>query len=191
MLETVREFALEQLAASGEEAAIRDRHAAWCLALAEVAGVDLGAGRAQTSWLARLDAELDNLRAALAWFEAADEPIRCCELLAIAGYWDVRPYHAEVRGWLEPALRAAPGAPAAVRAVALHRCSHDASFLGDGPTAVAHAKEGLALARELGDPFVLGRAHYVVGLAWAFSGDGGARSGALRGSSCRCYGQRG
>ena len=45
------------------------------------------------------------------------------------------------------------------------------SFLGDGPAAVAYAEEGLALARELGDPFALGRALYAVGVAWAFSGD--------------------
>jgi predicted ATPase/DNA-binding CsgD family transcriptional regulator len=171
MLETVREFALEQLAASGEEVAIRERHAAWCLALMEVAGRDLKTGRAQASWLARLDAELDNLRAALAWFNAADEPINVLRLLAVAGYWAVRPYHAEIRGWLEPALRAAPDAPAAVRVEALIAAAMTTSFLGDTPAAITFAQEGLALARELGDPLALGRAHYAVGVAWAFSGD--------------------
>ena len=53
MLETVREFALEQLAASGEEPAVRARHAAWCLALAEAAGRDLHYGQAEAAWLAR------------------------------------------------------------------------------------------------------------------------------------------
>ena len=172
MLETVREFALEQLAASGEDAAIRQRHASWCLALMEAAGRDLEAGRAQAAWLARLDAELDNLRAALAWFDAAGEPTNVLRLLsAISGYWVARPYHAEVRGWLEPALRAAPDAPAAVRVEALYVAALTTSFLGDAPAAVAYAEEGLALARELGDPFALGRAHYAVGLAWAFSDD--------------------
>jgi predicted ATPase len=109
MLETVREFALEQLATSGEEAAIRARHAAWCLALAEASELYL---RAQAAWLARLDAELDNLRAALAWFDAAGEPINVLRLLAATyWYWGAGPYNAEVRGWLEPALRAAPTLP--------------------------------------------------------------------------------
>ena len=102
MLETVREFALEQLAASGEEASIRDRHAAWCLALAETAEVRLDY-HSDPAWLARLDAELDNLRAALAWFAASGEHTNVLRLLSpIPWYWSARPYHAEVRRWLEP-----------------------------------------------------------------------------------------
>src|SRR5215207_3245544 len=121
MLETVREFALEQLAASGEDAVIRQRHASWYLALTEAVGRDLEAGRAEAAWFARLDSELDNLRAALAWFDTADEPTNVLMLIsAISGYWFVRPYHTEVRGWLESALRAAPDVPIAVRVEALH-----------------------------------------------------------------------
>jgi predicted ATPase/DNA-binding CsgD family transcriptional regulator len=172
MLETVREFALEQLAASGEDAAIRVRQASWSLALAETAGLDLEAGRVQAAWLARLDAELDNLRAAVAWFGVAGEPVNVLRLLsALSGYWAVRPYHAEVRGWLEPALRAAPNAPAAIRVAALHVAALTTSFLGDTPAAVAYAEEGLALARELNDPLSLGCALYAAGMAWAFSDD--------------------
>jgi predicted ATPase/DNA-binding CsgD family transcriptional regulator len=172
MLETVREFALEQLAASGEDAAIRVRQASWSLALAETAGLDLEAGRVQAAWLASLDAELDNLRAAVAWFGVAGEPVNVLRLLsALSGYWAVRPYHAEVRGWLELALRAAPNAPAAVRVAALHVAALTTSFLGDTPAAVAYAEEGLALARELNDPLSLGCALYAAGVAWAFSGD--------------------
>jgi predicted ATPase/DNA-binding CsgD family transcriptional regulator len=171
MLEIVREFALEQLVASSEEDAIRERHANWCLALAEVAGRD-EASQAEADWLARLDAELDNLRAALAWFDAAGQPTNVLRLLApIWGYWTVRPYHAEIRGWLEPALRAAPDAPLAVRVEALHVAALTTSFLGDAPAAGAYAEEEVALARELGDPLALGRAHYDVGLAWAFADD--------------------
>src|SRR5829696_10049616 len=172
MLETVREFALEQLAASGEDAAIRVRQASWSLALAETAGLDLEAGRVQAAWLARLDAELDNLRAAVAWFGVAGEPVNVLRLLsALSGYWAVRPYHAEVRGWLEPALCAAPNAPAAIRMAALHVAALTTSFLGDTPAAVAYAEEGLALARELNDPLSLGCALYAAGMAWAFSDD--------------------
>ena len=127
MLETVREFALEQLAASGEERAIRERHAAWCLALAEATTFDLEAGRAEVLWYARLDAELDNVRVALVWFDEAGEYVCLLRLLAaLREYWCSRPYHAEVRGWLEPALRAAPDTPALSvwlpRACRLHGC---------------------------------------------------------------------
>jgi predicted ATPase/DNA-binding CsgD family transcriptional regulator len=172
MLETVREFALEQLGASGEDAVIRQRHASWCLAFMEAVGRDFEADRVDAAWLARLDAELDNLRAALAWFDVAGEPTNVLRLLpAISGYWFARPFHAEIRGWLEPALRAAPDAPTAVRVEALYVAALTTSFLGDVPAAVAFAEEGLALARELGDPLALGRALFAVGLARAFSDD--------------------
>jgi non-specific serine/threonine protein kinase len=54
---------------------------------------------------------------------------------------------------------------------ALHVAAIITSFLGDAPAAVTYAEEEVALARELGDPLALGRAHYDVGLAWAFSDD--------------------
>ena len=66
MLETVREYGLEQLAASGDETDARDRHAAWCLALAVQAEPEL-IGAEQRRWSERLDVEHANLRAALAW----------------------------------------------------------------------------------------------------------------------------
>ena len=172
MLETVREFALEQLGASGEDAVIGQRHASWCLGFMEAAGRDFEADRVDAAWLARLDAELDNLRAALAWFDVAGEPTNVLRLLpAISGYWAARPFHAEIRGWLEPALRAAPDAPTTVRVEALYVAALTTSFLGDAPAAVAFAEEGMALARELGDPLALGRALFAVGLARAFSDD--------------------
>jgi non-specific serine/threonine protein kinase len=172
MLETVREFALEQLAISGDELAVQARHAVWCMAFAETAGLDLNSGRAHAVWLARLDDELDNLRAALAWFDAAGEPTNVLQLVsAIMGYWVARPYHGEVRRWLEPALRAAPDAPAVVRVAALHGAALMTAFLGDAPAATAFAEEELALARELDDPMVLGRAHFAVGLVRKFLDD--------------------
>jgi DNA-binding NarL/FixJ family response regulator len=172
MLETVREFAREQLAASGEERAIRERHAAWCLALAEATSFDLEAGRAEALWYARLDPELDNVRAALVWFDEAGEYVCLLRLLAaLREYWCSRPHHAEVRGWLEPALRAAPDAPVEVCAGAHQLGVYMAAFLGDPLASVAHADEALALAHQLGDPLSLGRAHLAVGAAWAFAGD--------------------
>ena len=69
MLETVREFALEQLAASGEADVIRGRHAAWYLELAEESEMITREGPEQARCLARFEAELPNLRQALGWLE--------------------------------------------------------------------------------------------------------------------------
>jgi predicted ATPase/transcriptional regulator with XRE-family HTH domain len=172
MLETVREFALERLATCGEEAAVRARHAAWCLALAEAAGLDLSAGRTQGAWLIRLDTELDNVRTALAWLDISGKHKEVLQLLsALHEYWIFRPYLAEVLGWLEPALRAASDGPAAVRWAGLFLAFSLTNFLGNSQAAIAYAEEGLARARELDDPFALGRAHLAVGLARDFAGD--------------------
>src|SRR5262249_44579331 len=66
MLETIREYALERLEENEELEAVRRRHAAYCVALAEAAATTLG-GAEQATGLARLEMEHDNLRAALAW----------------------------------------------------------------------------------------------------------------------------
>jgi hypothetical protein len=75
MLETIREYAREQLAAAGEEERTRQRHAAYCLSLAEQAEPAL-TGRDQAVWMARLEAEHDNLRAALTWSTRSRCPTR-------------------------------------------------------------------------------------------------------------------
>ena len=174
MLETVREFALEQLTASGEEALVRARHAAWILELVEAAGRELHFGQAEAAWLAGLDAELGNVRAAMAWFDHTGDAISVLRLVSGIdefGYLFARPYHAEILGWLQPALRATATGPGTVRATALYLAVMGTSFVGDTSAAMAFAEEGLALARGLDDPFVLGRAHWAHGLVCAVSGD--------------------
>jgi predicted ATPase len=73
MLETVRAYALELLVASGKEHAQQERHAEWCLALAEEAEPKLRSGE-QIAWLARLDQDYDNFQAALTWCRNAAGP---------------------------------------------------------------------------------------------------------------------
>jgi predicted ATPase/DNA-binding CsgD family transcriptional regulator len=153
MLETIREFGLERLAASGEEAAIRTRHATWCLAMAEQGERGL-AGPEQGRWLDRLEAEHDNLRAALAW--AIDHDVESALRIgsALAGlqrFWFSRGHISEGRGWLTRALSAGAAAPPALRAKALASAGVLCWTQGDYAGAARLAEESLALARECGD----------------------------------------
>jgi non-specific serine/threonine protein kinase len=157
MLETIREYALERLEASGEAEAIRHAHAAACLALAERA--DAGTAHEMESiWLDRLEADHDNMRAALAWALAPErEPAAGrLGLLLAASLWHFWFYHShlsEGRRWLERALMAGAGAPDSARAKALVGLGTLVHSQGDEPRAVALLSEGVALSRKLGDPW--------------------------------------
>ncbi len=116
LLDTIRSFALEQLDAGGEAEATRRRHLGAFLALAEEAAPHL-AGSGQRHWLDRLDADHDNLRAALELAEALPDPPAAVRLgFALWRFWQQRGYLNEARarlgriadrGWpLEPRLRA-------------------------------------------------------------------------------------
>jgi predicted ATPase/DNA-binding CsgD family transcriptional regulator len=104
MLETVREYGLEQLAASGEEETYRDRHAAWCLCWTERAEGKLE-GPDLLRWLTRFEAEHPNLREALDWLVArgrADEALRLAAL--VAPFWLHRGHLGEGLARLESLL---------------------------------------------------------------------------------------
>ena len=113
MLETIREFAAQQRTIAVDEEA-RRRHARHFLGVAESAEREMsGGGPSQARALARLDAEVDNLRAALAWCAevggaASREGLRIASALVL--YWDVRGLAAEGREWLERLLPLAEGA---------------------------------------------------------------------------------
>ena len=163
MLETLREYALERLVRSGEAAATRRRHAAFCLALAEQAAPALR-GPEQVTWLARLEAEHDNLRAALRW---KVERARAGDAAAAAQgrrlgaalwpFWLLRGHLGEGRAWLA-ALLALPGPPvgppARPRAGLLLGAEQLAPPTADAAAArrlVASLEESLALCRAAGD----------------------------------------
>jgi predicted ATPase/DNA-binding SARP family transcriptional activator len=115
MLQTIREFGLERLAASGEEPEIRERHAQFFLTLAEEAAGELS-GPGHVAWLDRLTRDHDNLRGALRWSVDAD---RAETGLLIAAalwrFWQLRDHLAEGEAWLT-ALLAAPSAAASTPA---------------------------------------------------------------------------
>lgn len=157
MLETIREYALERLTASGEEATTRARHAAYYLDLAEAAVPRLR-GPEQARWLDWLEADHDNLRAAFAWYlgaNAIEEAVRLAA--ALHWFWDRRGYLEEGRARIEAALKAAanvvaqPASLLRARAWALVGAAALAFDQGDRAAVGALAEESSALFRQLGD----------------------------------------
>ena len=116
MLETIREFAAEQLAASGEDEAVRDRHAVWFLEAVEA--LDLHhTMQGDVARMRRLVPEQDNLRQALRWFAARDDVLSFNRLsAALAIFWFDLGQFAEARRWLERAIARDEGVPVLTRA---------------------------------------------------------------------------
>jgi predicted ATPase/class 3 adenylate cyclase len=105
MLESIRAFGRKRLQEAGEAAPAQDRHLDWCLAFAEEAGSHLDGGE-QERWLARLDLEHDNARAALRWAADTSDVKRMLALATVlAPYWQTRGFLSEGRRWLESALQ--------------------------------------------------------------------------------------
>lgn len=170
MLETLREYAGELLAAHGEAAATRSRHATYFLALGEQSEVIL-TGPAAATQLALLDTEHDNLRATLVWScefgaRAEDDSVaatvagsgaamtaeRALRLAAALGrFWWMRGYLSEGRRWLERVLSALPS-PGEARAKALCWAGNLATTQGDHAPARVQLEESLALFRAQNNP---------------------------------------
>ena len=148
MLETIREFAWERLEEAGEARILREQHGRHYESLAERVSVALEGGRGD--WLELLDAEQENLRAALSWFhERSDDE----GLQAIAGslghYWMDRGFLSEMRTWLERSLES--GAKGSNHALVLIRLSGVDYVQGRYEDARMRAEDSLAEARSIGD----------------------------------------
>jgi predicted ATPase/DNA-binding CsgD family transcriptional regulator len=139
MMETVREYGLERLEASGEIAESRRRHALFFLDLAETAEPELY-GPEQVSWLDLLEGEQPNLRAALAWATAHDPDLALRLAGALRQFWRIRGHLAEGRDALTQALAAGEGTSAA-RAKALAAAAEVWYLQGDYETAATLATE--------------------------------------------------
>ena len=152
MLETVREYGLEMLEASGEAEDIGRRHAAYYLALAErLAPVHVGPYPGL--WLDRLAADHDNLRAAFELLCRAETAEACLRLAAACGfYWFRRGHIGEGRARLGRALALAGPVPTAAKGRALRWAAELALWGGDLPAAAALGREGLAVWETVGDP---------------------------------------
>jgi predicted ATPase/DNA-binding CsgD family transcriptional regulator len=167
LLETIREFAAEQLEASGERRVVARRHAAFFLDLAERAEPEL-TGSAQGAWVARLAQEEDNLRAALAWaIELGESRLALLLTGALWRYWDLRGLLGEGRGWLDRALALDGEDAPEARARALLGAGRLAMNQGAFEPASALLTESRDLARVTGERQVEARAHGFLGLvAW-------------------------
>jgi predicted ATPase/DNA-binding SARP family transcriptional activator len=150
-LETIRQYGAEMLRAGREGARVRGRHCAWHLRLAERAAGQF-AGARQRFWFDRLEAEHDNLRAALQWSihetQEAGAGLRLCN--ALWRFWQARGHSGEGRGWLRAALSLDSHTPS-LRAKAFHGASALASMQGDFEDARVLLERGLALSREIDD----------------------------------------
>ncbi len=153
ILETIREYGLEQLEDSGEAAAVRERHAAWCLGLVETAEAER-TGLIPSSNTDPLGPEQDNLRAALNWLRdhgRANWGLRLAS--ALWPLWLDRSQLIEGRDILT-AMLSLPGASADKPVWAKAMCVTGAlvQALGDHDRAAELSKQALAIFQHLGDP---------------------------------------
>ena len=172
MLETIREFGVECLEASGQADVVRRRHAGYYLALAETAEGEL-TGPRQAWWLERLNREHDNMRAALEWACAADVALGLRLAGALWRFWNTQSHLSEGRWRLERllALSGNAQAPAPVRAKALFGASVLANEQGDYPRVRTLAEEALQLYRDLDEKQGIAMVLNILGLASRSMGD--------------------
>jgi len=157
LLETIRQYGFEKLAETSEGQVVRARHRDFYLGFAEDAEPRLQ-GPEQVAWLQRLEADHDNLRAALRWSLDCDETEAALRLgSALSLFWDTHGYVREGREWLDELLAHARERPTSTvttrRALGkvLDAASRTRARWSEFPQATEFLTHGLAVWRELGD----------------------------------------
>lgn len=162
LLETIRQYGQDKLQECAEAAQVRRSHRDWYARLAEQAEAETLEAR-QESVFDRLEAEHDNLRAALGWSLEQQEAETAAQIgAAIRLFWLLRGYMSEGRSFLERAL-AGLSEKNAVRAKALNVAAILASLQDDYKTARTLVEESLALSRQLAEKKQTGYALYILG----------------------------
>ena len=164
MLETIRQYAREQLIASGEAADIAGRHLRFFGAMADTAATEVR-GPAMVDWLDRLDSEIENLGAALEWGLETDPDSAVGMSVALLDYWIARVPSPENTARIVAAVRAArrilagPPEPTrdqqilAVRLLGM--AARKWALSGGADVGIGWAEQAIVLAQELGDPRAL------------------------------------
>jgi predicted ATPase/DNA-binding CsgD family transcriptional regulator len=151
MLETMREYALEQLALSGETDAMERAHAGYYCGLAEYAEGHL-LGSDVRAWLERLEREHDNLRQALGWaLQQRDSALARRLSGALWRFWFLRGHLSEGRRWLEAALALHGTITPTIAVKALSGAGYLATAQSDYIRAETLCADALQIAEELGD----------------------------------------
>ena len=149
MLETIREYAAERLAAMPEAEQVRGAHAAAFLALVETDGRP-HAGLARKEWLEQVDAEHNNIRAALSWYRQHEPPAALRLAASMSAFWSLRGHHTEGRQRLGELLDLVSSL-SVVRVSALNGASWLAIDQGDYARATDMLRESIGLSQALGD----------------------------------------
>ncbi|WP_223736732.1 ATP-binding protein [Streptomyces purpurogeneiscleroticus] len=171
LLETLRAYGLDRLHRRGVIASLSAQHAAYFLGLAEQAWEQFR-GPHQTVWLNRLEAEHDDLRAALEWLLTASDVDGAVRLAgALASFWELHGHYTEGRVWLERALEADSDASASERVRALNGLALLAVIQGDVHRARRACSQAASLARRGGDLHGLAYALNYVGFSALLIGD--------------------
>jgi predicted ATPase/DNA-binding SARP family transcriptional activator len=174
LLETVRQYGVERLRESDELTGLRERHAAYFVALAELAEPHLFAGAANPVWMTRVAKEIGNLRAAFDWGveEAGRADVALRLGAALHWYWFARARFREGRQRMRTAIAlTSDRCPPRSRARALIALGHIALWQGDVPAIRPPIEEGLGLLRTLDDPTSLAYALNGVGAGHFMEGD--------------------
>jgi predicted ATPase/DNA-binding SARP family transcriptional activator len=171
MLEIVREYALERLAASGEAEETRRRHLDRFVAFADEVEPQL-VGTDQAAWFSRVEDEHDNIRAALAHaLELRDSSAALRLVRGVRRFWHVHGYLAEGREALESALAIAPNEPSELRANSLNMIGILAGEQGDFPAAREKFTAALEDARAVEATRAISSALVNLGTMATFEGD--------------------
>ena len=152
LLETIRQFAAGQLAACGEETAVHLRLLDWALGEARSAEATVGSA-GWAAWASRLSAGQDSIRAALSWALSGQEPEAGRELAArLARWWIATGRYTEAGQFLTTAAGVPAAAAPGIQARVLLGAAWSTYQLGDSPRAAPLAADGIACARQAGEP---------------------------------------